>query len=71
MVYQCGAVSTVDYLTLDELDTLEDVLHDLYPDEEYMEDVTINDFFWYEIDLIAKALGYERFEDIMHRTEEE
>ena len=64
-----GAKDTVKYLTDAELDTIEAMLEDLYPDG--MEDVEINDLFWFEDDMIAEWLGYEDFEAIMHRDEEE
>lgn len=64
-----GAKDTVKYLTDDELDTIENILEDLYPDG--MEDTQINDIFWFEDDWIAEMLGYEDFEELMHRDEEE
>ena len=64
-----GARETVNYLTCDELDTIESLLEDIYPDG--MEDTQINDIFWFEEDWIAEMLGYNDFEEIMHREEEE
>lgn len=64
-----GAKDRVNYLTEDELDTIESYLEDIYPDG--MEDVEINDFFWFEDDTIAEWLGYGSFEEIMYRDEEE
>ena len=64
-----GAKDTVEYLTDDELDTMETILEDLYPDG--MEDTQINDIFWFEDDWIAEMLGYEDFEAIMNRDKEE
>lgn len=64
-----GAKDTVKYLTLEELDTIESILEDTYP--EGMEDTEINDFFWFDDDTIAEWLGYNDFEEIMHRDEEE
>lgn len=64
-----GAKDTVKYLTDDELDTIESILEDAYPDG--MEDTAINDLFWFEDDTIAEWLGYEDFEAIMHRDDEE
>lgn len=64
-----GAKDTVKYLTDEELDTIESMLEDLYPDG--MEDTEINDLFWFEDDMIAEWLGYDDFEAIMHREEEE
>lgn len=64
-----GACSTVEYLTDDELDQIEAILEDTYPDG--MEDTEINDFFWFEDDTIAEWLGYEDFDAIMHRDDED
>jgi hypothetical protein len=64
-----GAKDTVKYLTDDELDTIEAILEDTYPDG--MEDTQINDIFWFEDDWIAEMLGYEDFEALMHRDDEE
>lgn len=64
-----GAKDTVKYLTDDELEQIEAILEDAYPDG--MEDTQINDIFWFEDDWIAEMLGYEDFEAIMHRDEEE
>jgi len=64
-----GAKDTVKYLTEDEIDTIENMLEEIYPDG--MEDVEINDFFWFEDDTIADWLGYGSFEELMYREEEE
>lgn len=64
-----GAKDTVKYLTDDELDTIENILEDSYP--EGMSDTEINDFFWFEDDTIAEWLGYSDFEELMHRDDEE
>ena len=64
-----GAKDTVKYLTSDELEQLEAILEDAYPDG--MEDTQINDLFWFEEDWIAEMLGYTDFEELMHRDDEE
>lgn len=64
-----GAKDTVKYLTDEELDTMESILEDIYPDG--MEDTQINDIFWFDDDWVAEMLGYEDFEAIMHRDEDE
>lgn len=64
-----GAKDTVKYLTESELDTIESYLDELYP--EGMTDTEINDFFWFEDDTIAEWLGYNDFDEIMNRSEEE
>lgn len=63
-----GAKDTVKYLTLDELDTIEEMLEELYPDG--MDETTVNDFFWFDDDTIAEWLGFNDFEEIMNREKE-
>ena len=64
-----GAKDTVKYLTESELDTIESYLEELYP--EGMTDTELNDFMWFEDDTIAEWLGYNDFDEIMNRSEEE
>ena len=64
-----GAKDTVKYLTESELDTIESYLEELYP--EGMTDTELNDFIWFEDDTIAELLGYNDFDEIMNRSEEE
>ena len=64
-----GAADTVKYLTEDELDEIENILEDLYPDG--MSETELNDLLWFEDDMIADWLGYDSFEDIMNRDDEE
>ena len=66
--FWCGARDTVKHLTDDEMDTIEIILDDLYP--EGMEETTLNDLFRFEDDLIAEWLGYDSFDEIMNREEE-
>lgn len=65
--FWAGAKETVEYLTDDEIDIIEDYLDDgyTYSEEE------INDFFWFERDVIAEVLGYLSFDEIMDREKEE
>ena len=64
-----GARDTVKYLTDEELDTIEAILEDIYPDG--MDEIQINDIFWFEDDWIAEMLGYADFEELMHRDDED
>jgi DNA-dependent RNA polymerase auxiliary subunit epsilon len=64
-----GARDTVKYLTDDEIRTIGQYLEDIYPDG--CTETDINDFFWFEDDTIAEWLGYDSFEDIMNRDNEE
>ena len=58
-----GAKDTVAYLTASELDEIESLLEDIYP--EGMHETAINDYFWFDDDHIAYLLGYEDFSELM------
>jgi hypothetical protein len=64
-----GAKDTVKYLTESELETIESYLEELYP--EGMTDTELNDFMWFEDDIIAEWLGYNSFDEIMNRSKDE
>lgn len=64
-----GAKDTVKYLTLEELDTIEEILEDSYPDG--IGETELNDIFWFEDDMLAEWLGYNNFEEIMNREKEQ
>jgi hypothetical protein len=63
-----GAAETAKYLTDEEFDTIESMLEDCNPDG--MSETEVNDFFWFEEDIIAEWLGYSSFEKLMNRDEE-
>lgn len=58
-----GAKDTVSYLTTDELDTIENLLEDAYPNG--MTETQINDLFWFDTDVIAEWLGYADWEELV------
>ena len=64
-----GARDRVKCLTLEELDQIEAILEDAYP--ESTSDTTINDLFWFDEDTIAYWLGYNDFDEIMYRNDDE
>lgn len=64
-----GACETVEELTQEELETIWNYLEECYPDG--MTDTEINDFFWFERDYIAELLGYNDFDELMKKNEEE
>ena len=63
-----GAKDTVKYLTTDELEQMEEILEECYPDG--MEETQINDIFWFEDDWIAEMLGYSCFDEIMEERKD-
>lgn len=64
-----GAKDTVKYLTRQELNQIQSMLEEIYP--EGMSETELNDFFWFEDDTIAQWLGYSDFEELMNREESE
>lgn len=59
-----GAKSHANLLTLSELDNLEFILEDLYP--EGISETTLNDIMWFDFDWVCECLGlvYENGEII-------
>ena len=64
-----GAKDRVKYLSAEQLDTIENILDDLYP--EGMTETEVNDLFWFDEDTIAEWLGYENFDEIMNDDDDE
>ena len=58
-----GARDTVYDLFDSDFDILEPILEEYFNGE--VEDVDLNDFFWFERDTIASWLGYEDYEELM------
>ena len=50
-----GAKSNAETLTSEQLDMVESILEDAYPDG--MDETQINDFFWFDFDTIREWLG--------------
>ena len=63
-----GAVDTIEELTDSEVETILSMVEEM---EEDITDSYISDFFWFERDTIAEWLGYDSFDDIMNREDEE
>ena len=58
-----GAKDTVDDLFDADFDIIEPLIEEMYEGE--IEDVDLNDFFWFERDKIANWLGYEDYDELM------
>lgn len=56
-----GADSNASELTTEQLDTVESILEDIYP--EGMEETAVNDLFWFEFDRIQQWLGIKAEEE--------
>ena len=59
--FWCGAKDNAETLTSEQLDMVESILGELYPDG--MRKTQINDLFWFEFDTIREWLGIEKEED--------
>ena len=64
-----GAKDTIAELTVSEMNSLEQLIEDIFCDE-LPTDTEINDFVWFDRDTIARHLGYDDFEELMHRNDE-
>ncbi len=57
-----GAVSTYETLTHAQLEQLDGILEEAYPDG--MTDTQVNDILWFEDDWIAEMLGFRNWEHL-------
>ena len=57
-----GAKDNASYLTYTELNDLESLLEDIYPDG--MNETQLNDLFWFEFDSVCELLGLDKNEVI-------
>lgn len=69
--YWSGAKANASMLTTEELDYLDDVLCDMYPDG--MDETMVNDLLWFEFGFCCELIGlrYDCDEDKVIRGEEE
>jgi len=63
-----GAVDTKNMLTDDELDMIEKTLEGL---NHEMSETEVNDFFWFETDVIADWLGYADWDELLEDRKKE
>lgn len=63
------AANTVKHLSDEEMDTIETELEALYPDG--IDETELNDLFRFEDDYIAQILGYDDFEALLKRENDE
>lgn len=72
-----GGADTLDSLTHDQIRCLESQLDDIFGYEESIDETELNDFLWFERDLIAECLGFkdwehlERFNDGLTEDDED
>ena len=66
-----GAKDTIAELTYDEMNSLEQLIEEMFDGrDELPTDTEINDFVWFDRDTIAQHLGYDDFDELMHRYDE-
>lgn len=58
-----GAVINYQLLTVEELDMIEEYLEYADPNDHGYDETEINDFFWFEDELIAVICGYESYDE--------
>lgn len=63
-VFWGGAVDTACWLDEEDFDKIEIYLENLIQHEEWTE-TSINDFFWFENDIIAIILGFSSFKELI------
>ena len=65
-----GAIDTLEDLTDSEVKTILSILEDA-DNEEDITDSYLSDFFWFERDLIAEWLGYNDYDEILNRNDDD
>ena len=63
--FWAGAKDFANELTTDELDHVEFLLNDIYPDG--MNETLVNNIFWFDSDWVCQMLGYEDYEDFLRQ----
>ena len=66
-----GAKDTIEALTNKQLNVLEDHVESLFADDDEIPSVTaVNDFIWFETDIIAQWFGLETWEELLEVNEQ-
>lgn len=58
-----GGQDTIDDLTSEQLDSLFPMIEEAFP--EGLSETALNDFLWFERDLIAEWLGFEDYDALL------
>lgn len=64
--FWAGGLDTFNALLPHELQEVENILDDLFPDG--LSETELNDLFWFDCDTIAEWLGFESFDEILDRN---
>lgn len=66
-----GAKDTIEELTNKQINVLEDHIESLFADNDEIPSATdVNDFIWFETDIIAQWFGLETWEELLTVNEE-
>ena len=66
--FWAGAKGMAAAFTGKQMDALEDLLEELYP--EGLDEMTVNHMFWFEPDWLARLLGFKDYEDLEEHNKE-
>ena len=69
--FWAGAKNNADRLTYEELEQVDYMLDDIYPNG--VEDTFINDLFWFDFNIVCEWLGYvynEEDDEIIREVED-
>ena len=64
--FWAGGADNANCLTCEQLDIIEDILTDIYPDG--IDETQLNDLMWFDEDIIAEWLGYADFEELRNEA---
>lgn len=64
--FWAGGADNANCLTYKQLDTIEEILSDIYP--EGIDETQLNDLMWFDEDTIAEWLGYTDFEELRNEA---
>lgn len=57
-----GGADNANCLTYEQLDVLEEILTDIFPNG--IDEVQLNDLLWFDEDIVAEWLGYADFDEL-------
>lgn len=57
-----GGADNANCLTYEQLDVLEEILTDIFPNG--IDEVQLNDLLWFDEDIVAEWLGYTDFDEL-------
>lgn len=64
--FWASGADTANCLSYEQLDTIEDILSDIY--QEGIDEVLLNDLFGFDEDTIAQWLGFNDFEELKNSS---